>query len=189
MHSIFDSPQGLFLIRTYWRSVSEFTHLLRQLIQDSGSRLSSWNSTTHNLLVKNEYKIPALKNRPFRKNHDWCVRCGEKFETKWRFFGEELEKLAKNRSRFSPSYRQRFSRHSPIKNCTQKSASPAGVPRGCDQRKNLVRRCITSPWNDLKLSEISFINPLRYASIANATTGLIQAMILHSSDLFVRGLK
>ena len=38
------------------RSVSESTHRLRQLTQDSGQRFSPRFFTTHNLLVKNEAK-------------------------------------------------------------------------------------------------------------------------------------
>ena len=185
MRSIFDSSQGLFLhIRTkcpdrenQWfqltslrkalgltgRSVSGFTHRLRQLTQDSGHRFSPQFFTTHNLLVKNECKITSSQVHHLKKKLLLVRQVWGEF---WRESGD----VGKGRS---PSLRQPPSSFEPVKNCTEKSASPAGVPRGCDRRKILVRGCVTPPWNDLELSDISFINPLRYAPIANATTGLI----------------
>ena len=124
--------------------------------------------TTHNLLVKNECKITSSQIHHLQKKLPEVRQV-------WGDLGRESGCIGNERS---PGLRQRFSRVEPEKNCTRKSASPAGVPRGCDRRKNLERRCVTPPWNDLKLSDISFINPLRYASIADATTGLIQAKIL-----------
>ena len=88
----------------------------------------------------------------------------------WRGSGEIRNRHLQDLSRLVPKFIQVLSSRS----CTQKSASPAGVPRGCNRRKRFKKGHITTPWNDLKLSNKSFINPLRYAPIANATTGLIQ---------------
>ena len=44
-----------------------------------------------------------------------------------------------------------------------------------------------TPLKGPKLSDTLFINPLRFAPIANATTGLIQAQILSSCKSSLRG--
>lgn len=74
-----------------------------------------------------------------------------------------------------------------VSHFTQKSASPAGVPRGCFYaERHGCREAVQPPWKTKSLARFSFINPLRYASIANATTGLIQAKILHSPSRIFR---
>ena len=152
-------------LRLTGRSVSQFAHRLRQSTQDSGQRFSLWNLTTHNLLAKNECKISSSQIPHFQK----------KLPEVRQVWGNIWSKSGDVGNERSLSLRQRFSRVGAEKNCTRKSASPAGVPRGCDRKKNLVKGCVTPPWNDQELSDISFINPLRFASIANATMGLIQA--------------
>ena len=188
-------------LRRTGQSAPLFTHRLRQLTQDYGQRFSPRFLLHITYSSKTSAKFLHLRFTTPRKNFQRCVRCGEIFEAKWRVTGEKVERLRRSISRFSPNscqlkkasdrlspvYCQDSSRSSPFKNCTHKSASPAGVPRGCNRRKNLVRRCMTPPWNDLKLSEISFINPLRFAPIANATSGLIQATMLHSHESSLGG--
>ena len=57
----------------------------------------------------------------------------------------------------------------------QKSASPAGSSWGCEGTKNPSCGGARPPPGGTKsLATISFINPLRFASIADATAGLIQ---------------
>ena len=43
------------------RSVFQFTHRLRRFAQDSGQRFSPRFFTTHNLLIKNEFKITSSR--------------------------------------------------------------------------------------------------------------------------------
>ena len=173
--------------QTYWQSFSQLTHRLGQLTQDSGQRFLPRIFTTHNLLVKNECKISSSQIPHSQKKLPEVRQVWGDFWNEarniWRGFGKTSHEAIQNLSKLSPNFIQVLSGQ----NCTQKSASPAVVPRGCDRRKNLVRGCVTPPWNDQKLSDISFINPLRFAPIAYATTGLIQAMILHSDESLLRG--
>ena len=87
----------------------------------------------------------------------------------------------------SPSYRQSLSRFTPVEIALKKTLRQRAFQGGVTRRKRFERGCMTPPWNDQELSDISFINPLRSAPIANATTGLIQTIILHSDKSFLRG--
>ena len=151
--------------QTYWRSVSQLTHRLRQATEDSGQRFSLRFFTTHNLLVKNEVKKSQRS------------KLGEKdCDTNYPLESREVFDCSSLNQKF-----QKF--HIPSKKTLRQRAFQGGVIG----RKILVRGCVTPPWNDLKLSDISFINPLRFAPIANATTGWIQAMMLHSDKSLVGG--
>ena len=232
MHSLFVFSQGLFLLQTYWRSVSEFTHRLRRFTQDSGQRFSSQFFTTHNLLVKNEAKksqpselgekemnpillrvrkkilgsfIVEHRSTVFRIERPEVRQVWGNFRSEVRAFGRalgailerlitriskvypDLRQLGNEVNERSPSYRQSLSRFTPVEIALKKALRQRAFQGGVVEEKNLVRGCVTPPWNDLKLSDISFINPLRYAPIAGATPGLIQAMMLHSTKSSLRG--
>ena len=99
----------------------------------------------------------------------------------------DLRQLGNEVDKRSPNYRQSLSRFTPVEIALKKALRQRAFQGGVTRRKRFERGCMTPPWNDQKLSDISFINPLRFAPIANATTGLIQTMILHSDKSFLRG--
>ena len=108
--------------------------------------------------------------------------CAEKSRTRFSAFDLTTHNLLK--------ILRREIRVSSVLNFTKKSASPAGVPRGFVCAEILWgHEAIQPPWKTKSLARFSFINPLRYAPIANATTGLIQAKILHSCSLSFWGWK
>ena len=73
-------------------------------------------------------------------------------------------------------FEQRKIRGSSDRHFTKKKASPAGNSWGCEgTKKYSCDEAIPPPGETKSLATISFINPLRFAPIANATTGLIQA--------------
>ena len=88
----------------------------------------------------------------------------------WILTTHNLLKILRAETRILPWYRA-----GPIspKRALRQRAFQGGVTRIF----TLVTGCVTPPWKVQSLATFSFINPLRYAPIANATTGLIQAQL------------
>ena len=107
------------------------------------------------------------KNHHSERTHEWCVRCGEILEAKWRDSGEKVERSAANISKVYPDLRQSkkasdrespvrhqmFSSFTPVKISPKRALRQRASQGGVIGRKILVTGCVTPPWNDLKLSD------------------------------------